>query len=804
MSLSVSFAVASLFVGTVLTAAAQQIPAPASDPAAKFHAAAALENRPLPFDQNLGQAPASIQYLARTSRYTAYLNRDRVLFAVHQKHSRDPPTGNLQHPQTERSPVLTMTFARANPQSRPTAEDPLASHSNYFHGRSPTDWQINVPQSARVVYHAVYPDIDVAYHGTAQDLEYDFLLAPFADPTRIALAFTGQNHLAIDHNGDLALNTGAATMLLKRPIAYQTVHGARRDVEASYLQRSNHTIAIRLGTYDHSLPMVIDPKLVYSTYLGGTDDEGIFGIAFDPEGNLYISGETSSLNFPAKHGPQTTVGGDYDAFVSKFDRSGSRLIYSSYLGGSAYDHAVGLAVDGNGSAYLAGITESPNFPLAHALQDHFGGRSDAFVARLSPSGSSLLFSTYLGGAGYDYANGLAIDPKGNVFVTGGSSSVDFPTTAAAVQPRCAGFCVSNAFVAKLDPLGQNLVYSTYLGGGTGYDAANAIAVDPEGAAYVTGRAGSRDFPTRNAFQPALAGSANAFMTKLDLTGSNLVFSTYLGGNSYDAGQGIALDASRNIYLTGYTHSTNFPLQHPLQSAYGGGQLDGFVTKFDRTGTKLAFSTYLGGSGMDFPFRIAVDPAGYASVIGFTASTDFPLANPTQPKYAGGAFDAFVTRLSRDGSKLAFSTYLGGSGDEYGYSITTTLTGAIWVGGSTSSTDYPLLHPFQAKYGGGPFDAFLTKFALSPKQSLEVLEAALGNLAGEHLLNPSALDRLSKDLAAADADLSAGKSFQASFHLLLFERSLAEETERGAIPANTAIELGLASYDIFQQLQQTLP
>jgi len=384
-----------------------------------------------------------------------------------------------------------------------------------------------------------------------------------------------------------------------------------------------------------------------------------------------------------------------------------------------YDHCTGLAVDWRGSAYVSGVSFSSDFPVRKALQPTLRGKSNAFVARLAPSGSELVFSTYLGGSGTDQAGDIALDTAGNIYITGFTNSPHFPTTPDAYQSVCdrganSGACFfGDAFAAKISPTGRKLLYSTYLGG-TAYDSGNAIAVNQDGTLLIAGQTGSSDFPVQNAFQNSLAGPFNGFVTKLNTDGSGLVFSTYLGGNGFDAATGVALDARGSIYVAGTTTSSNFPTAKPLQPTNQGNG-DGFVSKLDASGTALIYSTYLGGTGWDYPFRIAVDPRGAAALVGFTASTDLPIVRAPQPVFGGGFTDAFVTLVNPAGTALLYSTFLGGAGDDFGYAVNADSAGNIWAGGSTSSVDFPLVKPYQPIYGGGPFDAFLTRISVSPAE-----------------------------------------------------------------------------------------
>jgi hypothetical protein len=777
---------------------------PAQNPLIRTNTA---KDRLLIFEANRGQLPPDGQYLSRTAHYSVLLKKSAVSFTIPSTipniHSAEHFPAGLAHPSPGPPASVTMTFAGSHSKQAPVPDGELGSQSNYFLGRTEKQWIVGVPHYGGVKYPSVYRNIDVRYHGAQEGMEFDFLVGRGGNPQEIRMSFQGQSRLEMNADGAIAVVGRGDRIILQTPSAYQLRNGQRVAVDSSFVRLNSREVGIHVGSYDRESELIIDPKAVYSSYLGGADDEGIFGIAFDREGNIYVAGETSSLNFPIKHAAQAMTGGSYDAFVSKFDRTGSTLIYSTYLGGSLYDHAVGIAIGKNGEAYVAGLTQSPDFPTAHALKNHLDGSYDAFVSKLDRLGSSLLFSTYLGGSGFDTASGLTIDGDDNVFVAGETTSIDFPTTPKAFQKMCGGSsitgtCAGNAFVTKIDSAGTKISYSTYLGGSRS-DTASAVAVDGEGAAYVVGQTQSLDFPVKNAFQGTLAGQANAFLTKLDRFGDKAIFSTYLGGSSYDAGEDVAVDVFHNIYLTGFTTSANFPVKNAFQTVQAG-QTDCFVTKFSPHGADLAYSTFLGGSGNEIPFRIAVDAAGYASIAGYTTSTDFPVMDAIQPAYLGGNSDAFVTRLSRTGEELSFSTYWGGTGDDYGYAIAKTLTGALWVGGSTSSTDLSIVHPYQAQYAGGPYDAFFSKFALDTKDSLIVLRANLDVLAMQHSLGAREAVGLEEKLDGAIADEEAGDESGVRKHLHQFEDFLSKSAEDRSISEGIASELRIAATDISDQIE----
>ncbi len=394
-----------------------------------------------------------------------------------------------------------------------------------------------------------------------------------------------------------------------------------------------------MAAYDVSRPLIIDPVLTYSTYLGGSSDDVGYAIAVDSVGNAYVTGSTASTNFPTASPIQPASGGGTDAFITKLNTSGSTLAYSTYLGGNSDDFGYAIAVDSAGNAYVTGYTFSTNFPTANPIQpaNALGG-FDAFVTKINASGSALVYSTYLGGNGNDIGHGIAVDAAGNTYVTGETDMTTFPT----VNPiqGCSG---PLAFVTKINASGSALVYSTCLGGGSGVSRGFAIAVDSAGNAYVTGHTSSTNFPTVNPIQPVFGGALDAFVTKINAGGSALVYSTYLGGITTDDGRGIAVDAAGNAYVTGFTRSTNFPTMNPIQAANAGGTADAFVTKLNAAGSALVYSTYLGGNGQDIGYGIAVDSSRSVYVTGNTASTNFPTMNPFQAANAGG-IEAFVARL----------------------------------------------------------------------------------------------------------------------------------------------------------------
>jgi Bacterial Ig-like domain (group 3)/Beta-propeller repeat len=670
---------------------------------------------PLSFEANQGQTDAQVNFLSRGSGYGLYLTPTAAVLALNQ--------GSGVGIQASTADVLRMQLISGNPAVRAVGLDAQAGTSNYLIGSDPSQWLANITNFGRVEYQNVYRGVDLIYYGSQRQLEYDFVVAPGADTSSIQLAFQGAESMTLDAQGDLVLHAAGGDVVEHAPVLYQDAGGIRQAVSGHFALGADGQVGFAVGAYDTTKPLVIDPTLSYSTYLGGGGVDAGIGIAVDAAGNAYVTGITTSADFPIENPLQpANAGGNSDVFVAKLNAAGSALVYSTYLGGVSDDVGRAIAVDAAGNAYVTGFTESTDFPTENPLQPaNGGGIADAFVAKLNAAGSALVYSTYLGGGAEDTGEAIAVDAAGDAYVTGFTFSTDFPTESP-LQP--ADGSELDAFVAKLNPTGSALVYSTYLGG-NGDDLSYGVALDAAGDAYVAGVTESTDFPTENPLQPANGGgNQDAFVAKLNPTGSALVYSTYLGGNGFDEGQAIAVDAAGDAYVTGFTESTDFPTENPLQPANGGGGNDTFVVKLNPTGSALVYSTYLGGNGVDKGQGIAVDAAGNADVTGITASTDFPTETPLQSAFGGGPSDAFVVRLNTAGSALVYSTYLGGNGDDGGQGIAVDSAGNVYVTGSAISTDFPTEHASQPANGGGYDDGFIAKIA--PNQATTTLLSSSPN------------------------------------------------------------------------------
>jgi Beta-propeller repeat len=671
-ALALTAALPSAAVDGVMVAVSQ--PATLTDAVIGHRQVAGFGNLPIRFEPNVGQAPPQIEYSARGQGYFLAITEQGAILTLR------PGTGP-ENAGKSAAHVITLSASRqvarlrlypmhASPRPRIIAERQLASVSNYFIGNDPSRWHSNVANYAAVRYEQQYPGIDWLIYGNPQHLEYDFVVAPHSDPRRIRLRIEGADSLSLNDDGDLLIRIHDQIIRQLKPVIYQTAADGARHGIDGRYVLLHGHVAFALGDYDHSRQLVIDPAFVYSTYLGGSGGDAAAAIAVDGEGNAYVAGVTSSTDFPTVNPFQAT----------------------------------------NQSA---SATHSSN----------------AFVTKLNAEGSQLVYSTYLGGSGVDTASGIAVDSVGNVYVVGSTSSTDFPTAAPfqatnhAVSP--ANY-PTNAFVTKLSAAGDALVYSTYLGGsgpkGTEatYDGANAIAVDSAGNAYVVGQTASSDFPTLNPFQATnhTGGSvigSNAFITKFNAAGSALVYSTYLGGSFSDGASAIAVDSAGSAYVVGSAGSTDFPTVAPFQAtnnAAGAGlpaQFLGhfptaFLTKFNPAGSALVYSTYLGGSCQDWAAGVAVDGDGNAYVAGATCSTDFPTVNPLQSTNHAvvpgtNPFNAFIAKVNAAGNGLVYSTYLGGSIDDRAGAIAVDSAGNAYVAGLTFSHDFPLAQPLQDMNNG---------------------------------------------------------------------------------------------------------
>lgn len=604
------------------------------------------------------------------------------------------------------SASINMKLQNADSKARNLTGPALPGTSNYFTGNKSAGWRRNVSGYANITYQNVYPNIDVTYYGHGRSLEYDFILRPGSDLGNIRMKFEGHQGIRVDKEGALTLDAGQGELRHRKPVAFQEIDGRRTPVNATYVLSAANEVGFKVDAYDRQRTLYIDPIVDFSTYLGGNGADNPTDVTVDVYGSIYVTGPTNSSDFPlARPLQKEPAGGLFDCFVSKFSADGSRLIYSTYFGGSGTDDCRGIAVDALGHAYIAGQTLSTDLPVVNAIQRELKGDSDGMLAKISADGSSLLFSTYIGGSGADSGNRVKLDAWGSVYLVGETNSQDFPTKEA-FQPAFGGGN-ADGYVVKLRYDGREMIYGTYLGG-TGTDRALGLAVDQIGHAHVTGETTSTDYPTERPLQANLKQFSDAYVTKFRPDGKGLVFSTYLGGIDNEFASGIALDVKGDVYVTGHTASTDFPIVNAYQPALRG--FDAFVTKIRADGSEFVYSTFLGGTGQDQGIEIAVDLFGQAYVTGQTRSLDFPNTNAVQAQYGGGTSDAFVAKFSSQGKDLLFSTYLGGEGSEEGRAITALALGDVIVTGTTASADFPVKSAFQGNYSGFFNDGYLVRIS----------------------------------------------------------------------------------------------
>jgi hypothetical protein len=682
-------------------------------PANRARIAANYGKLPLRFEVNRGQTDARVRFLSRGNGFGLYLTGQEAVLAL-----RKP--GVAGHADT--TDVLRMQLTGANPRVEPMGSARLPGTTNYMLGNDAARWKTVVPSYGRVSYKGVYPGIDLVYYGNQQQLEYDFVVAAGADPRPIQLHFAGATKLNVDAGGNLLIDAEDGSIAFHKPMVYQMAGGKRFEVEGAFTLLGDRTVGFALGRYDHSRKLVIDPTLVYSTYLGGSTLDMISAIAVDSSGAAYVTGYTSSTNFPATPGALQSTDGDarYIGFVSKLNASGTALIYSTFLGGSGSptggDAGESIVVDSSGNAYISGRTYSSNFPVTtgayQTTNKAFAGEGNTgFITKLNPTGTKLIYSTFLGGSLSDDAQSLVLDSSGNVYVAGVAFSKDFPVTAGVVQStnKSAADYGWNEFVAKLNPAGSGLIYATYLGGSTDYEGGGVVRVgiDSLGDAFVSGNVYSTDFPvTAGAFQTKNNGKAgvdsNLTLAKLNPTATKLLYSTYIGGtgSSYhgDQAPGFAVDSAGNAYLTGPTYEMDYPVTsgaYQKTNKTGGSFPTIYVTKMNPAGTALVYSTYLGGSIFDLSGGLAVDSSGNAYITGSTRSTDFPTTSnayqKTDPIGFNGVATAFLTELNTTGSGLVYSTYFGGqtSYDDTGYGVALGANGAVYFAGIATTPYFPI-------------------------------------------------------------------------------------------------------------------
>jgi len=700
------FLTVTIFGTSAMSASLPSGAAPA-DQATQARLTEAYRSLPFSFEPNLGQSDARVKFLARTRGLTVFLTATDTVLS----------TGRT---------AVRMRLVGANSAARIQGLDELPGRSHSFIGRDPSRWRTNVPTYARVAYRDIYPGIDLVYYGTQErQLEYDFVVGPGADPRAIRLTFDGVDRLELNGTGDLVLHVGDTSLRFGKPLVYQGSEGARRKVAGRWAFENRTTVGFHVGSYDARRPLVIDPTIALATYVGGAGTDQAFAIAIDASANVYLTGNTSGGVFPTSVGAfRETPRGGIDAFVVKLNSTFTARTYSTYLGGTDGDDAGrGIAVDATGNVYVTGFTASTDFPTSPAaFQTVFGGGGfDAFVVKLNPTGSVLLYGTYLGGSGPDVGLGITIDILGNAYVTGGTRSANFPTFGAAQTALAGG---RDAFVTKLNAMGMALSYSTYLGG-AGTDVGNAITTDGTGAAYITGSTTCAslpcvlppaDFPTTpgvvQATRPVgeAAGVTDVFVTKLTPAGL-LSYSTFLGGTLADEGLAIQVDGGGNAYVTGGTSSGGAsPAGFPVTVGFANftGATQAFLTKLNATATVIALSRPVPTGTLSSVLR---DPdlalPSVSTSIGLDAVGNVYLSG-SETRAAPRLTDAFIIVFDPAFTSPSAEFFVGGTGDDFGLALAVDAAGNVFLAGETTSGDFPFTPgAVQAALGGGT-DGFAVK------------------------------------------------------------------------------------------------
>lgn len=650
-------------------------------------AAQTYRKAPISFEANEGQADRSVKFLARGVGYQLHLTSTQAVLSLKKEAGGKEFRSRQNSRRSSLGDVVRMTLLRARSDATVSGEDVLPGKVNYLLGKDREAWRTNVATYGKVRYKGLYKGIDLVYYGNQRSLEYDFHLAPGANPEEIRLGIEGAKRTEIDPvTGDLIMRLASGEIIRQhKPVLYQEINGSRKSVAGRFVFRGRNQIGFEVGAYDKSRALVIDPVLEYATYFGGAGNEGTSGIAVDGAGSVYVVGWfRTSAGFPvtpdAFQKTQNNSNGDGEVFITKFTPDGAGMVYSTLLGGNSTDVGADIALDPAGNAYVVGWTDSSDFPTRNAYQSTLRGFPNAFVTKLNATGSDLLYSTFLGGSNSDLASDIAVDSSGNAFITGDTGSINFPVTPGALRTTLvrlpSPFGEQDGFVAKLNTnaAGEaSLVYSTFID----INASNSIAIDAAGNSYITG---------------------DGRVQKLNASGSALVYSFIIPDattptNSRLHTTDIAVDGSGQAYVTGFETrffgetSPNLKTVNGLQPTFGGGLIDGFLVKLNTAGTALLYSTYLGGTSIDLADAVAVDSTGNAYVVGQTASADFPLRDAFQTVNVGwNDTDLFITKIDTNAvgpSSLLFSTYYGGSNfDEGAAGVAVDSEGNIYTTGSS--------------------------------------------------------------------------------------------------------------------------
>ncbi len=733
-------AILSMALTASVCAAQESVPAPRPQP--RYNQA------PLTFEENRGQTDPQVKFLSRAKGYTAFLTASGVVLSVRPKEvvkpAGKPAVSMKQRKVSSSSAVEFRLVGSANAMT--VGEAPQAGRVNYFIGNDPKQWRTNVPTFGRVRYKSIYPGIDLIYYGNHRQLEYDFVVAPHADPDSIQFQVKGAKQVQVSSEGNLIVKMSDGELHFQSPTVYQESNGLRVPLQGEYAMKSPTRVGFHIPSFDPGMPLIIDPVLVYSTYLGGSGDDQPTGIAVDSQGSVYVTGYTDSTDFPLASLGSLPPGSDH-VFVAKFDSSGSNLVYADYIGGNSQDYGYALAIDSANEVYVTGSTASSDFPTVNAYQGTYPGSFNAFLTKISSDGSSLLYSTYLGGNGSDIPSRVAIDNLSNAFVTGDTSSTNFPVANAyqsTASPNQGGVYGTYGFLTKFSPDGSSLIFSTYLGGSSNMSlgcgtpdcwpqpvsSVTGLALDSSGNAYLAGTTNTYDFPTTSGAylttDTTTQNSSVGFVSKISASG-NLGYSTYFYESfGFTDVTGVAVDSTGSAYITGLAFSDGtFPITSTSicdPSASGSACSYAFVTKFDASASSLAYSTFLGANNYAVPAAIVLDQNNDAYVLATTSSDSFATVNGIEP-YAGGN-DLLLVEIDPAAGSQLFATYLGGSTDENAAAMAIDAAGNLYLTGTTDSTDLPTTQQAFQSTPGGNTDGFVMKIETASAPLVSLTPSAL--------------------------------------------------------------------------------
>ena len=709
---------ASVGVDAGARAPARDRAAPAPSVVAQF-----ASRLPVRFERNEGQTDPRVRWMARCRDFTLFLADDAAVLRLGGPDRIEPAesrVGNAPRvPVTGYCGTLRIGFPGAAAAPRFEAGSALGSVSNYFLGSDPTRWRAGVRNHAGVSMRNLWPGLDLEFRGDPSRLEYLLRGAPGADPRSARFSLEGPTASRVDGNGDLVLAFPKGEVRMSAPVAWQEgAEGARLPVSAAFDLREDGTVGFALGGLDPALPFVVDPRVDFSTYLGGTGQELLTDVSVDGNGRVLVCGITNSTDYPLSSAFQSTYAGGTttvvnDAVLTVYSANLNSIVWSTYLGGNGYDDCYGVCADPSGNVIAVGLTASTNFPTASPIQaTNLVGAHDMYVTKFDPTGSTLVFSTYLGSSAADEGRAVFADASG-VYVAGATGGADFPV-ASPIQGTTGGGAWDAVF-CKIASDGSALTWSTYYGG-TLVDYCFAMDVDANGAVYGVGNTTSTDLPTVLPYQGTFGGGTgtfpgDSFLVKIASTGASASYATYLGGSGFDDCYSLAVSGNGEAYLTGFSSSPNFPTVLPYQPTSAGGAWDAYLTKFNAAGSALAFSTYFGGSMQEIPEGIGVDATGAVTFCGITNSTNLPIFNAFQAAYIGGNptnNDGFITKFNAQGAVLIYCSYIASDQFDDPQALCIDANGNALVVGVTNSTSFPTQSPVQGSNAGGPSDGYVMR------------------------------------------------------------------------------------------------